>query len=163
MSKQRIFIDMDGTLAVFEKGNSMEQVCSPGYFLHLKPIENMIFATKRLVQDENFEIFILSHVLSDRAETEKHRWLDMFLPEIERNHRIFVPCEKGKEKSVPAGIRQKDVLLDDYTKNLKEWTGIGIKVLNGINGTNGTWRGRAVTIASDPCILYQSIAALARF
>ena len=45
-----------------------------------------------------------------------------------------------------------DVLVDDYTKNLKEWPVFGdakfgraVKLLNGINGTNGTWTGISVS------------------
>lgn len=160
MEKQRIFIDMDGTLAVWQREKSMEEVCSPGYFLDLRPIDNMIFAAKKLLRDETKEIYVLSHVLSSRAEDEKNKWLDTYLPEIDRKHRIFVPCEQKKEDNLPGGKRCKDVLLDDYTKNLKEWNGIGIKVLNGINGTKGTWGGRVVSTNTEPDLLSRSIIAL---
>ena len=46
-----------------------------------------------------------------------------------------------------------DVLVDDYTKNLKEWPVFGdakfgraVKLLNGINGNNGTWTGIFVVL-----------------
>ena len=44
-------------------------------------------------------------------------------------------------------LTKNDFLLDDYTKNLKEWEaqgGTGIKLLTDINHTRETWTGNSV-------------------
>ena len=39
--KTRLFVDMDGTLAEWQEGTPLEEVCAPGYFAQLPPNENM--------------------------------------------------------------------------------------------------------------------------
>ena len=52
-------------------------------------------------------------------------------------------------------------LLDDYTKNLASWNpNQGIKLLNGINHTRGTWQGNAVRYDKPPDILARDIARI---
>ena len=40
-------------------------------------------------------------------------------------------------------------MLDDYTKNLVKWEeegNVGVKLYNGVNGNNGTWKGHSVSL-----------------
>lgn len=64
------------------------------------------------------------------------------MPEIDAEHRIFPPCGKDKKEYIPDGVKPTDYLLDDYTNNLALWQppAKGIKILNGINDTNGIWK-----------------------
>ena len=162
----RIFVDMDGTLAewrnivlnltVEEESNPQivsrklhEILTTKGYYLSLKPNKNMIDAVSILTESpEQYEVFILSCYLEDTDHsspvTEKNEWLDFCLPMIDQVHRIFVPNGEDKTKYVPGGLRPSDILIDDYTKNLMDWQragGNGLKFLNGINATKGTWKG----------------------
>lgn len=143
-ARQRLFVDMDGTLAVFKPVDEMETLYEEGYFLNLSPQENVVAAIKEIVTDHpEIEVNILSAYLTDSKYTlqEKNEWLDRYLPEIDRDHRVFVPCGTDKKEGIREGIRSNDFLLDDYTKNLNEWQppARGIKLLNGINHTRGTW------------------------
>lgn len=144
---QRYFIDMDGVLAVWNTGASIEEVASPGYFRNLMPMENCVRAVRDLIQNGK-AIYILSSVFEDsHSINEKNKWLDQYLPEIPHANRLFVPYSMKKHEFLEKemeNLKKDDVLLDDYTKNLQEWHGIGIKMLNGINNTNGTWRGYVV-------------------
>lgn len=142
--KQRLFVDMDGTLAVFKPVDEMETLYEEGYFLNLTPQENVVEAIREIVtKHPEIEVNILSAYLTDSkyALQEKNKWLDKYLPEIDKDHRIFVPCGTDKKEGIREGIRSNDFLLDDYTKNLNEWQppARGIKLLNGINHTRGTW------------------------
>ncbi|MFT9076319.1 5' nucleotidase, NT5C type [Ethanoligenens sp.] len=143
MKKKRLFVDMDGTLAVFRPVNTLETLYERGYFLNLSPHQNVVEAVKKLIQSKEAEVFVLSAFLSDspHALTEKNIWLDKHLPEIDTAHRIFLPCGEDKKEHIPGGIRPDDFLLDDYTHNLVQWQppARGIKLLNGINHTHGTW------------------------
>ena len=122
-NKTRLFVDMDGTLAVFRPVNKLETLYEKGYFLNLPPHRNVVAGIQSLLQDaefENIEVFILSAVLSDSkyALEEKNAWLDKHLPEIDMEHRIFPPCGENKRDYIPGGIKDDDFLLDDYTRNL---------------------------------------------
>lgn len=143
--QRRIFIDVDGVLAEFVPVDTIEKLYEPGYFFALQPQENVVRATKALAADSDNEVFILSAVLSEQAKKEKDAWLDQYLPEIATGHRLYPMCGTDKAKAVVGGVRADDILIDDYTKNLMAWPGIGIKLLNGINHTKGTWKGYKVS------------------
>ncbi len=147
----RLFVDMDGTLAVFQQIDRLEQLYEKGYFADLPPIRNAVDAVREICNRRDCEVYILSAAVdSPYAVSEKNRWLDHFLPEIPEEHRIFIPCGENKAEYVPYGIRKTDVLLDDYTKNLLEWPEKGIKLLNGINHIKGVWQGECLDSALPP-------------
>ena len=162
MNKPRLFIDMDGTLAVFKHVDTLETLYEPGYFRNLEPIQNMVDAVKHIIRrNPDAQVHILSSCLSDSpyALAEKNAWLDEHLPEIDAAHRIFPPCGEEKTAYVPGGIRQTDYLLDDYTYNLRHWQppARGIKILNGINHTRGTWEHDRIRCDKPPDILARDI------
>lgn len=152
--RQRLFVDMDGTLAEFKAVDTLETLYEKDYFLNLKPNENVLGAVKQLIADNNIDVYILSAYLSDSryALDEKNAWLDKYLPELQQEKRLFVPCGTDKSVAVPGYIRPNDYLLDDYTKNLSEWEppARGIKLINGINHTNGTWQGDKIQFTHAP-------------
>ena len=152
--KQRLFVDMDGTLAEFKPVDTLEVLYEKDYFLNLKPNENVLGAIKQLIAKNDIDVYILSAYLSDShyALDEKNAWLDKYLPELPQEKRLFVPCGTDKSIVVPGHIKHDDYLLDDYTKNLSEWEppAKGIKLINGINHTNGTWQGDKIQFTHSP-------------
>ena len=152
--KQRLFVDMDGTLAEFKTVDTLETLYEKDYFINLKPNENVLGAIKQLIADNDFDVYILSAYLTDSryALEEKNAWLDKYLPELPQEKRLFVPCGTDKSVAVPGLIRPDDYLLDHYTKNLSEWEppARGIKLINGINHTNGTWQGDKIQFTHAP-------------
>lgn len=150
MGKRRFFVDMDGTLAVFTPVDTVETLYEKGYYAELKPHANVIEGVKQFIQTESdTEVYVLSAVLEDSpyALIEKNEWLDRHLPEVNQEHRIFLPCGKDKSEYVPGGISAADTLLDDYSTNLHQWQAAGgcaIKLMNGINGTRGSWMGQRI-------------------
>lgn len=147
-SAKRLFVDMDGTLAEFHPVDTMETLYEQGYFAQLAPHENVVNGIKTFMKENpETEVFILSSVLTDSpyAQTEKNEWLDRYLSEIGMENRIFVPCGSAKNEFVPGGVRENDALLDDYSKNLHEWSGKTLKLMNGINGTKGSFQGEKIS------------------
>lgn len=143
--KRRIFVDMDGTLAKWHNVESEEILLEKGYYENLEPNENLVNVIKELIKNGE-DIYILSSFLSNSnfALEEKKKWLEKYLPEISHEKQIFVKYGDNKASYIPGGIDKNDYLIDDYTKNLIPWKesgGIGIKFLNGINNTKGTWKG----------------------
>lgn len=146
----RIFVDMDGTLA---KWNNVEfeQLFEEGYYRNLEPNNDILIDVNRLIH-EGKDVYILSCVLpeSKYALEEKKEWLKEYVPDLPEDKYIFVPYGQNKAdylKKHYSPITNSDYLVDDYTKNLQEWKdygGVGIKYLNGINHTRGTWKGLMV-------------------
>lgn len=160
---KRIYIDMDGTLAEWNGNASIEEVASKGYFLRVNPIQSMVDAVKELIENKpkDVEIYILSAVFNDEHSiADKNQWLDWVLPQIPRDNRIFVPYGENKFDAVKTSDDDKYYLIDDFTKNLLGWGGTGIKVLNGINHTNKTWRGYVINALSYPTVIYNSILGI---
>lgn len=149
--KQRVFVDMDGTLARFhDEDKYLERMWEEGFFEQLKPFDNAVDTVKALASDPNIEVFILSAAIEGEPPycvAQKHAWLDKYLPEIDKSHRIFTGVGENKAELIPHGIRASDVLIDDYNKNLDEWQTFGghsIKFVNNINhrGLHGElWQG----------------------
>lgn len=142
---RRIFIDMDGTLAKWKNVINADELYEQGYYLNLEPNSKLIEEIKSLIW-KGEDIYILSSFLdgSKYALDEKNKWLDKYLPELDNERRIFVKYGDNKSDYIKSGISNSDYLLDDYTKNLIDWKiagGTGIKYLNGINHTKGTWKG----------------------
>lgn len=154
---KHIYIDMDGTLAVFNNQIESEEVLfQKGYYRNLEPQMNVVKATRKLLARKEVEVFVLSAVLpSDYAEKEKNEWLDQYLPEIDQEHRLFVPCGEDKGEYIGHELGQNDLLLDDYSKNLHSWCppGRAVKLMNGINGSFGTWQGKKISMHDSPEVI----------
>lgn len=144
---RRFFIDMDGVLAKWEDA-SLEEMTSPGFFLSRKPdpdVLDMLSLLMKRQETEKIEVYILSSYLLEMSKEEKIEWNKRHT-HIPVENQIYVPYGQSKATALESigGIQPTDVLLDDFTKNLKEWKGIAVKLYNGINGTHGTWRGFSV-------------------
>lgn len=152
--KKRLFVDLDGTLATWNKTAYFEMLLEEGYFRDLAPYDIVVNAVREIeLTRPDIEVYINSAYLteSEYALSEKKAWVDRFIREIPSEHRIFTPSGTKKSDAVrrfTGSFTYNDFLLDDYSVNLHSWVadgGRGIKLLNGINGTNGSWTGPAVS------------------
>lgn len=162
----RFNVDLDGTAAIFQKVDTLETLYEKGYFYNLEPNQNVVDAIRLIIRKHpEIEVYVMSSVLSDSkyALHEKNQWIDKYLPEIDQEHRIFPPCGENKLDYIPGGVRETDLLLDDYTHNLTLWEppARGIKLLNGINHTRETWRGNRLRYDKSPEELAENIVDIA--
>lgn len=165
----RLFVDMDGTIAKWNNV-AFEQLYEKGYYRNLEP-DNDILQEVKMFIETGFDVYILSAYLPDvkdektgklikksYALDEKKEWVREYLPELKEKNAIFVPYGTNKAEYLRdnySPVYKNDYLLDDYTKNLDEWTGYGgtgIKYKNGINGTKGTWKGLFITKESPDLV-----------
>lgn len=158
-----IFVDMDGTLNYFEKNSSLEEITSKGYFRSRNPIMTVVSAIRYLATKNPDNVCILSSVFQDdHSISEKNEWINLYLPEIRKA--IFVPYGTSKaafiEEMLGRELTEQDFLLDDFSKNLHEWTGTGIKLYNDINGTKGTWKGYSVHYNCSPEVIVNTITGI---
>lgn len=150
----RLFVDLDGTCAVWQPV-AEEQLFEKGYYRNLPEYKNVVAAVNHIVAEHpDIEVFVLSKYLtnSDYALSEKDEWVSEHLPGIDKAHRIFVPYEMDKRAMIPGQLQETDYLLDDYTKNFDNWQppARGIKLLNGINHTQGTWQDDRISLMRNP-------------
>lgn len=173
--KKRLFVDMDGTLARFhDQVNYLERMFEKGFFWELEPFENMVAGIRQFIQDHpDVEVYILSaRVIGEPpyCEEEKNLWLDHYLPEIDRTHRIYTDMGRSKASYIPGGVGKNDFLVDDYNKGLNLWLydgGSAIKCHNNINqkglgaygGSAGAlWAGAMVHTDDNPQMIAAELA-----
>ena len=164
--RTKIYIDMDGTIARFHDENLyLERMFEKGFFIDLKPFENAVYAIEQLVNDSTAEIFILSATVNSCSLDEKQKWLDRYLPNIDKEHRIFTSLNVPKSEAIGHRLTDKDILIDDYNKNLLEWQkagGTSVKAKNNINhkGLHGElWKGELIDVVNGD--VYSDICKLA--
>ena len=178
--KSRLFIDLDGTVARFYDAspNYLEEMYEKGYFRNLQPYEKMTEGIKLFMkQHKDVEVFTLSAKVNGEppyCEAEKQEWLDEYLPEIDREHRLFTEIGHNKAEYIPNGISNTDVLYDDYNKNLIDWEnsgGVALKCHNNINmkglgaygGDKVMWEGQVLKNDIEPQdianSLYETVSA----
>lgn len=151
-NKIKVFIDMDGTLAKWQPEKTYDEIKEKGYFATLPPMENMVKAVNSILSKKNnIEYYILSAVLNDSCKRDKLYWLKENIPNMPKKNCIFVPDGANKAAFVSEKfnmpINKNWILIDDFSKNLHRWEaagGTGIKILNGINATKGTWTGYSI-------------------
>ena len=164
-----LFVDMDGTIAKFYyKKNCLEKMYEQGYFANLplyamaKQINN--FASK----DTCVNVYILSACIkSDYCEQEKVEWLLKNMPNINPTNFIFTQVGESKVLKAKSKVENFgesiNILLDDYTLNLKLWQAhnplcMGVKFLNGMNDTTKSWQGERVKTFGQLETLMQKLA-----
>lgn len=170
MTKKRLFVDMDGTLARFhDEVNYLERMFEKDFFRTLEPFENMVSGLQLLIKNNpDIEVYVISaKVQSDPAycEKEKNQWLDVYLPQIDQDHRIFTDMGRSKADYIPGGLTKDDFLLDDYNRGLNLFLyggGSVIKCHNNINqrglglygGSAGhLWMGSMVHTSDTPALI----------
>lgn len=132
-----LHVDMDGVLAKWEDA-AYRDVSSEGFFLSRKPESNLMEAV-RLIYESDVDIYILSSVLDNEfALREKKAWLRLWLPCLLECNCHFIPYGSVKK---PVSSEKVGYLLDDYTRNLVHWKGIGIKYCTDCNDNRGSWDG----------------------
>ena len=95
---------------------------------------------------------------------DKKFWIRQHCPWFTEDRQVFIPYGTDKAKSLRDLVDYGDVFLDDYTANLRDLqNAFGkqmecVKVLNGINDTNHSWKGKRISIYSDAQHIAESIA-----
>jgi len=143
--KKNFFFDLDGTLAEWRLGVSIEELYTQHYFDTLKPTEDLCAAVNKAAMERNANVYVLSaYIPGTYALEEKKAWCAEHLPNLSKSSLLFVPCGTDKASFIKnllkRDLTENDILIDDYSVNIQAWEtagGIAIKWLNGVNNTTG--------------------------
>ena len=167
----KIFWDFDGTLYEFLKVGP-DKWMAAGYSKTLNLLSESIapalFTLSTMPNDLNGELienYLLSAVVSDQAIEDKIWRINEDALPIPSENMIFVPYGKSKAEAIKEkGIEVKkgDLFIDDYTPNLNEMDSLMtcVKMLNGINDTNRSWRGSRISAFSAPMSIVRDLLAI---
>ena len=143
----KIFLDLDGTLARFNVPNALERFDKEeGFFARLKAYKD-IEVVNELAKTN--KLFIISASPNEQADKDKMIWINKYLPNIDVKNITICRLGQNKAKIIQdkynITINDKCYLLDDYTKNLNEWEnfgGKGIKRLTTVSdNSTKKWKG----------------------
>ena len=139
-----INFDFDGTLYEWDTTKSLEDVGNPEYPLKQGHMSSMLYAAERLNNDYPGAVRIASAVLNNGCMESKKQRISKDIGADVAERSVFTLFGENKVKKM------------ETTGN----TRVGIKVYNGINGTNGTWKGYSVHAQSEPEICYKQLNAI---
>ena len=151
----RIYVDMDGTLARFhEHKNFAQEMYCEDFFRNLRPYHEVCQAINELAEETDTDLYILSSAATCRSNIphQKREWIKEHLPSVKPENIVILPLDIPKSSVLHTG----DILLDDYNKNLRDWVAHGgraIKLVNEINDhgiTSPRWRGSRIRYDSSP-------------
>ncbi len=121
MKKYNIYCDMDGVLANFNKEpNAVERFENEiGFFYRLEPIKSNVKALIELINNKNFNVYILSASPNKQADFDKKMWLGKYLPQMKRENIILM--RNGQNKADFVKTKENNILFDDYSKNVNDF------------------------------------------
>lgn len=161
---KNLYVDLDGTLAVWRQASSIEELYEAGYYADLPEHSNVADAIRIIMRERpDITVRTMSAYFTDSAFAlrDKHTFIDRVLPALPADNRIFVPYGKNKADYIAPGDKQ--ILLDDYTRNLMQWRESGysgIKLITDINHTRGTWDGPFVDFSWAPETIASKIVSI---
>ena len=102
----KLYVDMDGCIVDYEVNNAKD-------YDKKRPLFNNIKLLEQAYKLDNVEIFILSITRYNPGFEEKHKWLDEYVPFIDKDHRIIISREANNMTKSP-------VLKSKYMKQFKD-------------------------------------------
>lgn len=161
--KVNLFFDMDGVLAVYHP-NTVELMYDTGFFLNRPLDETAGRLMSKLINNENYNVYVLSKAIITQCAREKRQWLWKYFPLLDPSNILIISCEDSKLELIEEMIdldNSINFLIDDLSDNLYEWENgtncYSIKYFNDINSRNWLKTGKPYisnTDTIDYCVDY---------
>lgn len=119
LENKYIFWDIDGTLAEFRFNDHLASNNSNGHAMTFKEVENGVFLKRKpslfmqkIVNECNAkEHIIMGHYIWQKELEDKHKWLNIYFPIIER--RLFISLNNSKADIIIQFCKENDISLKD--------------------------------------------------
>jgi 5'(3')-deoxyribonucleotidase len=90
----KLFVDMDGCIVDYEVNNAKDYDIK-------RPLLNNIKLLETISNKDNIELYILSITRYNEGYEQKQRWLDKYVPFIDKDHRIIISREANNMTKSP--------------------------------------------------------------
>lgn len=145
------YFDMDGVVVEYQKSayegdNPLFMCKNKHYFKDLNPDRKMLEVIDKMYQRSRYtgnKIYLLTSIPISGAIFNEHfhdkiHWTHKWLPYLDIDSILISVTSKrdAVEYIQNHQLSSNDILIDDYNKNLNDWTkagGLAIKYCNGIN------------------------------
>ena len=101
---------------------AFEIINSPGFFGSLEPIEGAIETIEKLVNDDKYELFIISSPSNEYSVYEKYKWIMRYLPFFDVRNLILV----GNKGDLLSRMGNDGILFDDCPEYIKKFNGVSV-------------------------------------
>ena len=102
---------------------AFEIINSPGFFGSLEPIEGAIQTIEKLINNDKYEVFIISSPSNEYSVYEKYKWIQQNLPFFDIRNLILVG-NKGELLSRING--EGGILFDDCPEYIRKFNGVKV-------------------------------------
>ena len=102
---------------------AFEIINSSGFFGSLEPIEGSIETIKKLVNDDRYEVFIISSPSNEHSVFEKYKWIMGYLPFFDVNNLILVG---NKGELLSRLDSDNSLLFDDCPEYIRKFNGVSV-------------------------------------
>jgi len=101
---------------------AFEIINSPGFFGSLESIEGAIETIEKLVNDDKYEVFIISSPSNEYSVYEKYKWIQQNLPFFDIKNLILV----GNKGDLLSRIGNDGILFDDCPEYIEKFNGVSV-------------------------------------
>lgn len=110
-----LFIDMDGVVADyrFGEGKNIENNIK-GTYLNKRPIKTTIEVLKKVSNNFDFDMFILSSCRFQEQIKEKSEWLKVNMPFIQEEKYLFVISDTFEDRKIMKINKIKEIMNEKY-------------------------------------------------
>lgn len=110
-----LFIDMDGVVADyrFGEGKNIENNIK-GTYLNKRPIKTTIEVLKKVSNNFDFDMFILSSCRFQEQIEEKSEWLKVNMPFIQEEKYLFVISDTFEDRKIMKINKIKEIMNEKY-------------------------------------------------
>ena len=177
MKKPRIYFDMDGVLARYERhaykgDNPLYLNTNKHYYKNVPKDERMSPVFKAIITNTDVNTFVLSSLSKIGSgfiyqKHDKSDWLETHYPMFDLNNFIPVMAEKRTIAEYLTGrpLTVTDILVDDYNHNLQAWKDAGGTAIKYINGENSveSFDGPIIDTEMSTTDIYEMLITLASY